>query len=164
MAEVTVSNCNEELLNSQAHPKFFAQQRNPKEQLEGQKKRLLEELKSALLENPNLLGFEIAKFEIIDETALFDSIPMNRKQSRRRASKKIHKNTVLVPVTEELVAATNNYERKKKKKYSLEMMEAVRFVNVPEQCKFWKRIYAALQPSFADEYDTSVVPNNGRQR
>jgi len=149
----------EVLLNSQARPKSLggARLRNPKQQLEGKKKHLLEELKSALMENPSFLGFGIPKIEIIDETALLDSIPKNRKQSRRKASKKIHKNTV----TGELVAATNSDEREKKK-YSREMMEATRFVNVPEQCKFWKRIYATLQSSFADEYDTLVVLNNGR--
>jgi hypothetical protein len=155
----------EELLNPQAHPKSLdaAQQQNPnpKGQLEGKKKRLL------MIPKPNFLGFEIAKFEIIDETILLDSIPVNQKQSTRRASKKIHKNTVPVTVTKELVAATNSDERekkkKKKKKYSPEMMEAVRFLNVPEQCKFWNRIYAALQSSFADDYDTLVVSNNNRR-
>lgn len=167
MAEVTVSNCNEELLNLQAHRKLLdaanQQNPNPKEQLQGKKKHLLEELKSALLKNPNFLGFGVPKIEIIDETILLDSFPVNRKQSNKRgASKKIHKNTLPLTVTEELVAAENSdeSEREKKKKYSLEMMEATRFVNVPEQCKFWNRIYAALQSSFADEYDTLVVSNN----
>lgn len=166
MAEVTVSNCNEELLNLQAHRKLLdaanQQNPNPKEQLQGKKKHLLEELKSALLKNPNFLGFGIPKIEIIDETILLDSFPVNRKQSNRRASKKIHKNTLPLTVTEELVAAENSdeSERGKKKKYSREVMEATRFVNVPEQCKFWNRIYAALQSSFADDYDTLVVSNN----
>jgi len=147
-----------ELLNSQTQPKSLdaAQQQNPnpKEQLEGKKKRLL------VIPKPNFLGFEIAKFEIVDETIVLDSIPENWKQSGRRSSKKIHNNTVPVTVTKELVAVTNSDEREKK--YSLEMMEAVRFFNVTEQHKFWKRIYATLQSSCVDEYDTLVVSNNRR--
>jgi len=81
----------EELLNSEVHPKSLdtarKQNPNPKEQLEGKKKRLLKELKSALLENPSFLGFRIPKIEIIDETILLDSIPENPKKSGRRASK-----------------------------------------------------------------------------
>jgi survival of motor neuron protein-interacting protein 1 len=182
MAEVTVS-------NSQEHPvpdasasatgnekiSFAApQQQHPNQELDGKKKRLLEELESALAvtkdcvatpipKPPNCLGFGI---EVIDETALLDSIPkkINVKQSRRRTSKKIHKKTTVTavaqPETEDLGGVSET--EMKNKKYSRDEMEALRFVNVSKQRKFWKTIYAALQSAFADEYDTLVaaVPNN----
>jgi survival of motor neuron protein-interacting protein 1 len=181
MAEVTVS-------NSQEHPvpdasasatgnekiSFAApQQQHPNQELDGKKKRLLEELESALAvtkdcvatpipKPPNCLGFGI---EVIDETALLDSIPkkINVKQSRRRTSKKIHKKTTVTavaqPETEDLGGVS---ETEMKNKYSRDEMEALRFVDVSKQRKFWKTIYAALQSAFADEYDTLVaaVPNN----
>jgi survival of motor neuron protein-interacting protein 1 len=182
MAEVTVS-------NSQEHPvpdasasatgnekiSFAApQQQHPNQELDGKKKRLLEELESALAvtkdcvatpipKPPNCLGFGI---EVIDETALLDSIPkkINVKQSRRRTSKKIHKKTTVTavaqPETEDLGGVSET--EMKNKKYSRDEMEALRFVNVSKQRKFWKTIYAALQSAFADEYDTLVAaaPNN----
>jgi survival of motor neuron protein-interacting protein 1 len=177
MAEVTVS-------NSQEHPVLDAgneiisfaapQQQHPNQELDGKKKRLLEELESALAvtkdcvatpipKPPNCLGFGI---EVIDETALLDSIPkkINVKQSRRRTSKKIHKKTTVTavaqPETEDLGGVSET--EMKNKKYSRDEMEALRFVNVSKQRKFWKTIYAALQSAFADEYDTLVAaaPNN----
>jgi len=161
-----VSKCyEEELVNSQ-------------EQLEGKKKRLMEENESAftiatpmipkpncslgfgieiidetaftiatpMIPKPNCLGFGI---EVIDETALLDCIPKNRKQQSRR---KPSKNTV-----PEKKKKTRRKKKKKKKKYSRVMMESLRFVNVSQQHKFWKKIYAVLQSAFADEYDTLVV-------
>lgn len=172
MAEVTVSKCNEEeeLVNKvqidddaaavTGNNKIAAQQ----QQLEGKKKRLLEELESAFTiatPKPNSLGF--SNIEVIDETALLDCIPI----PRRKPSKKTNKNNT---VPEDLVApprttgscSTDTVTDKMmmKKKYSREMMESMRFVNVSQQHKFWKTIYSALQSAFADEYDTLVVHNN----
>ncbi|XP_058771951.1 uncharacterized protein LOC131645754 [Vicia villosa] len=143
-------------------------------ELEEKKKRLLEELESALVSTPipkpvhkpNRLGLGI---EVIDETALLDSIPKIGKQSRRRASKKIHKKAVTVTETESessihLVArniSSSSSSSENERKYSREEMEAVRFVNVSQQRKFWKKIYDALQSTFSGEYDALVAaPNN----
>ncbi|CAL5210344.1 unnamed protein product [Lathyrus oleraceus] len=181
MAEPSVSDCND--LNSQEQPVLAAaaaavtepiavsHQQDPNE-LEDKKKRLLEELESALIlppipkpvHKPNRLGFGI---EVIDETALLDSIPKNiGKQSRRRASKKIHKKAVTVNESEDLVArnvviSSSSSSSDNERKYSREEMETLRFVNVSQQRKFWKKIYAALQSTFTGEYDTLVAaPNN----
>jgi survival of motor neuron protein-interacting protein 1 len=182
MAEVTVSNSQEHTVldaSAAGNEKIsFAapQQQHPNQELDGKKKRLLEELESALAvtkdcvatpipKPPNCLGFGI---EVIDETALLDSIPkkINVKQSRRRTSKKIHKKTTVTavaqPETEDLGGVSETEMKNKKNKYSRDEMEALRFVDVSKQRKFWKTIYAALQSAFADEYDTLVaaVPNN----
>jgi len=144
MAEVTVSKCNEEeLVNSQEQTKVLDDAAIIK------KKRFLKELESAftsatpMIPKPNCLGFGI---EAIDETALLDCIPKNGKQQSRR---KPSKNTV--------PEKKKRKRKKKKKKYSRVTMESLRFVNVSQQHKFWKKIYAALQSAFADEYDTLEV-------
>ncbi|MCI84377.1 putative spliceosome-like protein, partial [Trifolium medium] len=72
------------------------------------------------------LGFGI---EVIDETALLDSIPKknNAKQSRR-ASKKIHKKTVTTVTQPEtggvrnISSSSSETEMKNKKKYSRDEM------------------------------------------
>ncbi|GAU12078.1 hypothetical protein TSUD_00440 [Trifolium subterraneum] len=172
--------------NSQEHPvhdsatgnqkiSFAAPQQHPTEELDGKKKRLLEELESAFVlpkdcvttpipKPPNCLGFGI---EVIDETALLDSIPKknnnNGKQPRRRPSKKIHKKTVMAAVTQPETQKLGGGSEKNKK-YSRGEMEALRFVNVSKQRNFWKTIYDALQSAFADEYDTLVATaSNNRQ-
>jgi hypothetical protein len=148
MAEVTVSKCNEEeLVNSQEQTKILDDAAIIK------MKRLLKELESAftiatpMIPKPNCLGFEI---EVLDETALLDCIPKNGKQQSRR---KPSKNTV----PEKKKKKKRRRKKKKKKKYSRVTMESLRFVNVSQQHKFWKKIHAALQSAFADEYDTLEV-------
>lgn len=171
MAEVAISNSQEHpvLEDAAGNDKIALAQQDPNE-LEGQKKRLLEELESALVPKdcvlaipkpnpnpkPNCLGFGI---EVIDETALLDSIPKNGgKQSRRRASKKIHKKSVI-----DTVSNSSMKNEKKKNKYSRIEMEAMKFMNVSQQRKLWETIYAVLQSTFADEYDTLVATPNNRQ-
>lgn len=166
MAEVTVSKCNQEeeelvvnmvqidddaaAVTVTGNNKIAAAQQQQQQQLEGKKKRLLEELESAFtIATPKLnssLGF--SNIEVIDETALLDCIPINNGKPRRKPSKKINKNNTVAPPR---TIGTD------KKKYSREMMESMRFVNVSQQLKFWKTIYTALQSAFADEYDTLVV-------
>lgn len=167
MAEVTVtvSKCNEQELvlhdddsaavtvtvtgNNKIAP---AAQEQQQQQLEGKKKRLLEELESAFTTiatpKPNNNSNSSLGFEVIDETALLDCIPNTK--PRRKPSK----NTILAPPR---TTGTDTVTHKKKNKYSREMMESMRFVNVSQQHKFWKTIYTALQSAFADEYDTLVV-------
>lgn len=177
MADVVVSDadatCDGNGLNSQEQPVLddagtgnddkIAQQES---ELDVKKKRLLEELESALVPpkdgadktQANTVGasLSLGRIEVIDETALLETIPTappskNAKQSRRRAAKgeggakktHNHKKTVAVTEAEEAV-----------RKYSRKEMEALRFVNVSQQRKFWKTIYATLQTCFAKEYDT----------
>ncbi|CAI8601661.1 unnamed protein product [Vicia faba] len=183
MAELSVSD-----LNSQEQPVLaaattaavtepiaFPQQQNTSE-LEEKKKRLLEELESALIPppipkpvhkpnpKPNRLGLGI---EVIDETALLDSIPKIGKLPRRRASKKIHNKAVTATETEGFAArnivigGSSSSSSEGERKYSREEMEALRFVDVSQQCKFWKKIYAALQSAFTGEYDALIAaPSN----
>jgi hypothetical protein len=176
MAELTVSKCNEQQQQEEeeeelvvnkiqiddddddaatvtGNNKIAAQQQ---QQLEGKKKRLLEELESVFTiatPKPNSLGF--SNIEVIDETALLDCIP-----KPRRKPSKMKNNTTGSSSTDKMMMM------KTKKKYSREMMESMRFVNVSQQHKFWKTIYTALQSAFADEYDTLVVAaaahNNNR--
>lgn len=181
MADVLVSVCEGDGVNSQeqlvfdnaGNDKIASSQEDDPKELEGKKKRLLEELESALVPkdcsstnpNPNpiipnpirpCLGFGI---EVIDETALLDSIPKtskNGKQSRRRANKKTHKRNV----TETDDAAVRNISsssNSNSSKYSRKEMEAMRFVNVSQQRKFWKDVYASLETTVANEYDTLVA-------
>lgn len=179
---VTVSDLNSQeqpVLNSAAAAGSAVPPPQNTNELEEKKRRLLEELESALVSppipkpvhkpnpKPNRLGLGI---EVIDETALLDSIPKIGKQSRRRASKKIHKKAVTVTETEtessiHLVArntgSSSSSSSENERKYSREEMEAIRFVNVSQQRKFWKKIYDALQSTFSGEYDALVAaPNN----
>jgi len=158
MAEVTVSKCNEEeqlVVNkvlddddaaTAAAAATVTGNNNiaaSEQQLEGKKKRLLEELESAFtIATNSSLGF--SNIEVIDETALLDCVPINNGKPRRKPSKKTNKNN------------TGTSSTDMKKKYSRQMMESMRFVNVSQQHKFWKTIYTALQSAFADEYDTLV--------
>ena len=158
MAEVTVSKCNEEELINKVldddaaavtvtgNNKIAAQQ----QQLECKKKRLLEELESAFTiatPKPNSIGF--SNIEVIDETALLDCIPNNNGKPRRKPSKKTNKNNTRTTGSSSTDTVT---DKMMKKKYSREMMESMRFVNVSQQHKFWKTIYTTLQSAFADEY------------
>lgn len=193
MADVVVSDCDAarcegEPLNPQEHPVLddaaaAAQQEplsvpvdslNDDKELEVKKKRLLEELQSALVPpipnpkpvRPSSLALGI---EVIDETALLETIPKaskNAKQSRRRAAKGAkkytHNKTKTVTEFEEQKELTrrnssSSSESQKKKKYSRKDMEALRFVNVSQQRKFWKALYAALPTPVSDEYHTLLA-------
>ncbi|CAL0300444.1 unnamed protein product [Lupinus luteus] len=132
-----------------------------KSEVELKKKRLLEELESVIP------SFGI---EMIDETALVGStFPLAKKtnkQSRKKVGRGgaggkmkkenliVMKNAVVSAAAAVAVAA----------KYSRKEMEALRFVNVGQQRKFWKSIYKCLQShDVAKEYDTLVAPHNSPQ-
>ncbi|XP_061360218.1 uncharacterized protein LOC133304224 [Gastrolobium bilobum] len=146
-------------------------------ELEVKKKRLLEELESALVPKdgaevqqdlPPLNPVRPLGIEVIDETALLDTIPYgtqkkpnsvavkNGKHSRKRAGKgngaKNKNKEEPQPQPQPPIANSKNNA-----KYSRKEMEALRFVNVAQQRKFWKAIYAALETAVANEYDTLAL-------
>ncbi|KAL2563625.1 hypothetical protein AAZV13_20G203300 [Glycine max] len=130
-------------------------------ELEMKKKRLLVELESALggeksvtaqasSSSSSSLGLGI---EVIDETALLDSVAKKNGGSRRTKNN------------------NNGHNHKKSKpsnkignkKYSRKELESLRFVNMARQRKFWKAIHAAFQTTVAMEYDalaSSPLPHN----
>ncbi|XP_020236857.1 gem-associated protein 2 [Cajanus cajan] len=127
------------------------------------KKRLLEELESALdkktvTAQPSPLALGI---EVIDETALLHSVANNLPSSRRRGGgAKNNRRTDETPLPRP--------KSKPKPKignhsYSRKELEGLRFVNMAQQRKFWKAIHAAFQTSVANEYDTlasNLLPHN----
>jgi len=161
--------------DSQEHPVLESAE------LQIKKKRLLEELESALAPKdaaaaaktvtalPSSLALGI---EVIDETALLDSVVKNggpkHSASRRRGPKN---NNNINSVAHSLKKIE---ERPKSKptpksgnsndnKYSRKDLEALRFVNLSQQRKFWKAIHAAFESAVASEYDTlasTPLPNN----
>ena len=91
--------------------------------------------------------------EVIDETALLDSVAKKNGGSRRTKNN------------------NNGHNHKKSKpsnkignkKYSRKELESLRFVNMARQRKFWKAIHAAFQTTVAMEYDalaSSPLPHN----
>ncbi|ESW14628.1 hypothetical protein PHAVU_007G004100 [Phaseolus vulgaris] len=165
--------------DSQEHPVLESAE------LQIKKKRLLEELESALAPKdaaaaaaktvtalPSSLALGI---EVIDETALLDSVVKNggpkHSASRRRGPKNNNNINNINSVAHSLKKIE---ERPKSKptpksgnsndnKYSRKDLEALRFVNLSQQRKFWKAIHAAFESAVASEYDTlasTPLPNN----
>lgn len=145
-------------------------------ELEMKKKRLLEELESALapkdaaVKTVTALPASLALgIEVIDETALLDSVvknggpkqpslrrrgggPKNNNSNIGRGLRKIEERPKL-----KFAPKTGN------NKYSRKELEALRFVNLTQQRKFWKAIHAAFQSAVASEYDTlasTPLPHN----
>lgn len=132
--------------------------------LELKKKRVLEEVESSILvpkeDLSSLgLGLGIGIIKVIDETALLETVPSSsssscfgngkpKKQSRRRGGAGGGKKSVV----------TVNVSGPKK--YSTKELEALRFVNVGQQRKFWKSIYARLQSPVAKEYDSLAATHH----
>ncbi|QCE05696.1 gem-associated protein 2-like [Vigna unguiculata] len=145
-------------------------------ELEMKKKRLLEELESALapkdagVKTVTALPASLALgIEVIDETALLDSVvknggPRQQPSSRRRGGPKNNNSNIghgLRKIEErpKLKSTLKNGNNK----YSRKELEALRFVNLTQQRKFWKAIHAAFQSTVASEYDTlasTPLPHN----
>ncbi|XP_027366599.1 uncharacterized protein LOC113872912 [Abrus precatorius] len=145
-------------------------------ELEVKKKRLLEELESALVPKdaadkvvtaqPNPIRPSLG-IEVIDETALLHSVVKNgaSKQSisRRRGggSKNTTTTTTTTTITTTKKPEESNSKSKSVKKYSRKEMEALRFVKLAQQRKLWKAIHASLQSAVANEYETLLfTPQN----
>ncbi|OIV91205.1 hypothetical protein TanjilG_30427 [Lupinus angustifolius] len=128
-----------------------------KSEVELKKKRLLEELESVIP------SFGI---EMIDETALVGSTFPLAKKTNKQSRKKVGKGAGRKMKKENLIVMKNAVvsAAAAEAKYSRKEMEALRFVNVSQQRKFWKSIYKCLQShDVAKEYDTLVAPHNSPQ-
>lgn len=75
------------------------------------------------------------KVEVVDETALFDFSTMGRRIGKRRGIK------------------INSNGRRRRLVYSRTEMEALRFMNVLGQKKFWQQIYYSFPETVKREYD-----------
>ncbi|KAK7358036.1 hypothetical protein VNO80_17335 [Phaseolus coccineus] len=159
--------------DSQEHPVLESTE------LEIKKKRLLEELESALAPKdaavktvtalPSSLALGI---EVIDETALLDSVVKNggpkHSASRRRGGPKNNSNInnvghSLKKIEERPKSKPTPKSGNDNNKYSRKELEALRFVNLTQQRKFWKAIHAAFQSAVASEYDSlasTPLPHN----
>ncbi|CAJ1977788.1 unnamed protein product [Sphenostylis stenocarpa] len=146
-------------------------------QLQMKKKRLLEELESALAPKdaavktvtalPSSLALGI---EVIDETALLDSVVKSggpkQPTSRRRGGCKNNNNNSngnSLKKIEERPKPKPKPKSGNNNKYSRKELEALRFVNLTQQRKFWKAIHSAFQSTVASEYDTlasTPLPHN----
>ncbi|RDX73415.1 Gem-associated protein 2, partial [Mucuna pruriens] len=147
-------------------------------ELELKKKRLLEELESALASKdgadktvmalPSSLGLGI---EVIDETALLESVAKDGglkqqpiSSSRRRGGAKNNNNR---RKNEEAIGRPKSKPKPKPNtvstEYSRKELEALRFLNMAQQRKLWKTIHSAFQSTVAKEYDTlasTPLPQN----
>ncbi|TKY50571.1 Gem-associated protein 2 [Spatholobus suberectus] len=142
--------------------------------LEMKKKRLLEELESALAPKDGGVKTVTAQpsslvlgIEVIDETALLDSVAKNggsKQASSRRRGGGAKNNGHSHKKSEETMGRPKSKPKSKSgKKYSRKELEALRFVNMAQQRKFWKAIQAAFQTTVAKEYDTlasNPLPQN----
>ncbi|BAT93543.1 hypothetical protein LR48_Vigan02g273300 [Vigna angularis] len=146
-------------------------------ELEMKKKRLLEELESALapkdaaVKTVTALPASLALgIEVIDETALLDSVVKNggpkQPSSRRRGGGPKNNNSNTghgLRKIEERPPKSKFAPKSGNNKYSRKELEALRFVNLTQQRKFWKAIHAAFQSAVASEYDTlasTPLPHN----
>ncbi|XP_024022127.1 uncharacterized protein LOC21407433 [Morus notabilis] len=123
------------------------------------------------------------EIQVIDETALIGSISMpklafkkNPKEEDTAEDKKNKKNKTkretMTRRKENGGGKTGTTTEKKKKKeegkmrYSREVMEALRFVNIVEQRRMWKDVHIGLGPLVGKEYDfllSSKQQNNNIQ-
>jgi len=146
-------------------------------EFERKKKRLLDALESALapkdaaVKTVTALPSSLALgMEVIDETALLDSVVKNggpkQSASRRRGGAKNNNTNAghsLKKIEERPKSKSTPKSGNNNTKYSRKELEALRFVNLTQQRKFWKSVHAAFQSAVASEYDTlasTPLPHN----